>query len=821
LSNNILALKFKQATSFFLMKNRRHFYFLYGFLLFMVCFSANAADAPGLQASQIKDWAGTLARAEQLIQKADLSDENLEGVRSDLLALRVQVVSAINAAEPETQRIKDELSTLGPLPAADAPKELPTITAKRKTINDELAAADGVSKEAGLTVTRIDHILLEISSLRRTRFAERIRSRSQSPLSPALWKKAGAECLDDWSQFSASLKSFWANPAVQSADFSSMAYMLGAGALLFLALFVWLRRWAVARASSLTGEPTQGQRLEFALVMGLIRALVPSAIVLSFYLVLRHFDILPDSAQEFVWASVTSLSSVFLIAAVCRSVLTPFSPRWRLIGATSRGSRSISFAIIAIAVVFALDNMLDELRSIYGASLELTIIQKFISGLSIAAILLLFLKQSFWQQKPSAAVRPSILGPHAWGWVRVFLHVLVLAIPLSAALGYVALSRLMATQIVLTLGLFIGGALTRGVLAETIRHILAPETASAAEESQAANGDNDSNEMLIFWVTVFVNLLVVILAIVVLLFIWGAGGSDLGAWLYEAFFGIKIGSLSISPSNLLLAAVLFVVFGAFTRFLQRTLEQSVFPRTRLDIGLRNSIRATVGYVGFVLATLLAASTVGLNLSSLAMIAGALSVGIGFGLQNIISNFVSGLILLVERPIKVGDWVVVGEYQGYVRKISVRATELTTFDRASVFIPNSNLIASPVMNRTHADRDGRIILPVGVAYGSDTNKVRELLLDIAREHGGVKINPPPGVLFRSFGSDALQFELVAYIYDVDKLLGITSDLCFSIDKVLREHQIAIPFPQRDVHLGLQEKQLEAILKALSGHQNPAT
>ena len=798
------------------MKNIKHVLFIFAFIVMAASISAPASAAQALPPGTIKDWTATLDRIERATLKTDISDDAVEELRSELAGLRTQVLAAIAASAQETQDIKDKLNALGPLPTADAPPELPAITARRKSINDEMAAVDGAGKEAGLVVTRIDHIQLDISSLRRTRFAERIRSRSQSPLSPALWKKASAESMEDWKQFSASLQSFRASPAVQAADFSGVAYALFVGVLLIVAMFAWLRRWIVARAGALQEDPSQGQRLEFALVMGLIHALVPSAICLGLYLALRNSEIVPDSVHELAWIVTVSLLSVFLIAAFCRAVLTPFSPRWRLLGSTAHGSRSISFAIIAIAVVFALDNVFDELRMLYSATLELTIIQKFISGISIALILLLFLKQPFWQQKPSSTARPSILGPRAWGGVRVFLHVLVLAIPLSAALGYVALSRLMATQIVLTLGLFIGGALTRGVLSETIRHIVSPESGPTILK-QALSGDDDSNEMLIFWITAFANLLVAILAIFVLLFIWGAGGRDLGAWLYQAFFGIKIGSLTIAPSDILLAVLLFAALGIFTRFLQRSLEQSVFPRTRLDIGLRNSIRATVGYVGFVLAVALSASAVGLDLSNLAMIAGALSVGIGFGLQNIISNFVSGLILLVERPVKVGDWVVVGEYQGHVRKISVRATELTTFDRASVFIPNSSLIASPVLNKTHADRDGRIILPVGIAYGSDTQKVRELLLAIAHEHPAVKDNPAPGVLFRGFGSDALQFELIVYIHDVDKLLGVTSDLCFSIDKALRENSIAIPFPQRDVHLGLQDGQLEAILKALAERQ----
>jgi small-conductance mechanosensitive channel len=261
----------------------------------------------------------------------------------------------------------------------------------------------------------------------------------------------------------------------------------------------------------------------------------------------------------------------------------------------------------------------------------------------------------------------------------------------------------------------------------------------------------------------------------------------------------------------------FTVLLIATRLMQRTLEREIFPRTRLDAGVRNSIRAAVGYGGFTVAAALGVATLGIDLSNLAIIAGALSVGVGFGLQSIVGNFVSGIILLVERPVKVGDWIVVGDLQGYVKRISVRATEVSTFDRASVFIPNSNLISGPVTNRTYADPQGRIVIPLSVAYGSDIQRVREVMMAIATSNPNVLESPPPVVLFRSFGESALHFELVAYIPDVNRSLAVTSDLCFAIEEGFARAGVLFPFPHRDVNLQLNPEQLERITSALEGNQ----
>jgi potassium-dependent mechanosensitive channel len=178
------------------------------------------------------------------------------------------------------------------------------------------------------------------------------------------------------------------------------------------------------------------------------------------------------------------------------------------------------------------------------------------------------------------------------------------------------------------------------------------------------------------------------------------------------------------------------------------------------------------------------------------------VGVGFGLQNIVSNFVSGLILLFERPIKAGDWIVVQSGEGYVKRIGVRATEIETFDRASILVPNSELVSSTVKNWFHGNSLGRLELDVGVSYSSDPDKVRDLLIQCASEHGSIMSHPAPEVTFSDFADSALVFRLRAYLKNYDKAYRVRSELRFAIFAALSRAGIVIPFPQRDVHISTE-------------------
>jgi small-conductance mechanosensitive channel len=303
----------------------------------------------------------------------------------------------------------------------------------------------------------------------------------------------------------------------------------------------------------------------------------------------------------------------------------------------------------------------------------------------------------------------------------------------------------------------------------------------------------------VLWVRALLDPVLLGLAVYLLAPTWGVPQEDLARWGASLLAGFTIGGVNVSLTDIALAALVLVVALTATRALRRTLAERLLPRTRLDLSVQHSISVGAGYLGVVLAVLLAVAVVGIDLSSIALVAGALSVGIGFGLQAIVNNFVSGLILLIERPVKVGDWVVVGDHQGYVRRIHVRSTELETFERSTVILPNSELLSSAVVNWTHKDKVGRVDVRIGVDYGIDVEKVREVLLACARAHPEVLSWPRPQVFFLDFGDSALIFELRAFLRDVEKRLRVGSELRFAIDKAFREAGIEFPYPQHDIHL----------------------
>ncbi len=261
--------------------------------------------------------------------------------------------------------------------------------------------------------------------------------------------------------------------------------------------------------------------------------------------------------------------------------------------------------------------------------------------------------------------------------------------------------------------------------------------------------------------------------------------------------GFMLGGVRIVIGKLLAGMLMFLALFTFTRWLRRKLERDWLVRAGVEPSTRDTVATLFGYITFIIAMLVGLSYAGLDLSKLAIVAGALSVGIGFGLQNIVSNFVSGLILLFERPIRTGDFINVSGSEGIVRKMRIRATEIETGDRETIIMPNSNLLSNPVRNRSLRTRMGRVVLNVGVAYGSDPELVRKVLKEVAAKHPAIR--GEGAVLFTNFGASSLDFELSAPIIDGDGKGGVASDLRFSIIAAFAQAGIEMPFPQQDVYI----------------------
>lgn len=269
--------------------------------------------------------------------------------------------------------------------------------------------------------------------------------------------------------------------------------------------------------------------------------------------------------------------------------------------------------------------------------------------------------------------------------------------------------------------------------------------------------------------------------------------SDLKNWIEN--FQIKSLKLHVFAQAVIFLLITLNVF----KFFKNVVGEKLLVKANIDAGIRYSISVLIGYIGWVVAGWGVLSIFGINMDKLAMVLGALSVGLGFGLQHIVNNFFSGVLILFERPIKKGDWVIVNGKEGIVTNIKIRSTELKTFDETSVVIPNADILSNSLVNMTHTDMLGRVVIRVGVSYDSDLHKVEKLLIECAKRHPKVEQGREPAVFLSEFGDSSINFELMVIICDVMSRKRAQSDIMFDIYDTFAKEGIEIPFPQRIVHL----------------------
>ena len=771
------------------------------------------APAPGVKAkpdeiqTKLDGWKGEIEQIASGLTRDGQSDRRLAELRARVDTIRAGVEAIDQAESPRVAAIEARLKQLGPAPAAKddepAPVEAEAIKTERDDQQKLLAEAQGRVKQAQFLNLRADEIVKAISEKRRSRFAKDMVERSRSVLDPSLWLEAAQTMPGTVSGLVYLLADWFSLLASRGLE---TATAVGSVILVFLTI-LWTARRRLALLTERdpdAGEPTMLMRSLKAAGIVLVNFAAP---VLSLFGIARALDVFelnPARVELFISALAAGVASAAMVYGIALAILAPGKPQWRLTPVGDQTAVRLLRLFVGLSIVHGVGVWFLRLLDVLAAPVAALILASGLFAIVDAILVMLALRsaaRSMAGDEETAEIAEAAAEGRSslWRWILPLGWILAIGAVVAATTGYVALASFV-TQQMIHIGFLLGALYILLILADEI--ILATFRAQSRfglVMTRSMGMARETVEQIGVVLSGLVRLLLIAAAGLFILAPLGVDGQDMVSDAKGAFFGIKVGGLTFSMSTILSALVFLMVGLAVTRGIQGWLDQRFLPRTRLDIGLKNSIRTSFGYVGTIVSVALAFSVVGLDLQNLAIVAGALSVGVGFGLQSIVNNFVSGLILLVERPIKAGDLVEMGAEKGFVRKINVRSTEIETFDRASLIVPNSSLISGNVKNWMHRDLTGRCVVNVGVAYDADPAQVKAILLACAEAHEKVLKFPVPVVFFTNFGADALEFRLICTVGAVTDAFGVESDLRFAIVAELREKGIEIPFAQRDINI----------------------
>ncbi|MBB3234756.1 mechanosensitive ion channel family protein [Phyllobacterium endophyticum] len=745
---------------------------------------------------QIADYAQQLEKADTDAALADLR-LNLEATAKKLLEIGVSF-------RPRVTEINSRLDQLGPPPAQGQPPEAQIVTDERTKLTTEKAEINAVLGETEDQLIAVNKLVDGTVDARRELFANTLSQRVDINYS------LGSEIADAYGQelrtMNQVISSWWR--FVIAFKWQSMLAAAFFAALAALVLLIGGQRTLghLYLRDARIESPSYLSRLAVAFWSTLMRSATVVVFLATTYLFMNYFNVLrPDIASLF-YMLFSIIGIVYFVHALAQAVICPGAPNWRLVRVAPRPGRILMVLITATATITGLDYIADTINQIAASPLSLTVAKSLFATVLVGLLIIAIALLKPLEDEETGNVKP---WPKA---MRVFLYLVGLVPIVAALMGYIGLARFVSQQIVIN-----GAVIVTMYLGFLTARAVSDENALAGTKLgravQARLGlDETALDQLGLVLSIVINILVVMLGIPIILLLWGFQWSEMSAWFVAIATGFQIGSVNISLVAIAIGLLLFALFFGFTRWFQNWLDNRVMARGRLDSGVRNSIRTAVGYLGLGVAGVIGISAAGINLSSLALVAGGLSLGIGFGMQAIVSNFVSGLILLAERPFKVGDWIETGGVGGIVKKISVRATEVETFQRQSLIIPNSSFINGSVGNWTHRNKLGRVDIPIGVSHKVDPRRVHDILMEIARNHPLVLKNPEPFVAFNAISESVMQFEIRVHLADLSNSGTVQNEIRFTLIDRFAEEGIEIPYPQRDVNLHLEDA--ESIVEMLT-------
>jgi small-conductance mechanosensitive channel len=744
---------------------------LFRFCLILWIALASLSFAQGGGPGAYENWNKDAARAEAVLGNAEASDAALEALRSQIVDWRQTFLDAQSQDMARVGNLEDQLNALAPVPDSGADP----LADRRAALSEHLNEARAPLLRAKEAYSRASGLIREIDQIISARRKNALLELGPMPLVPSKWVAAMTEVVGVIAGLADEVSGA-INNAASRASFQSNLLNIILQVSLTIAFFFGASRVS-ARARNLSQSVVRNPRLAHLVAASVKAAMLVAAFYALGAAVLQTnmfgvrgalvLDAMP------IWAG-------YVIAAIFISdrLATGSGSAFELPSDLAEGSIRRTFVLGAL--IFVVDHALDHVfvfNEVSGASISVLHFVLILLGAYVLSRATVKLRQA----SESDDAGPD--GVFAIRFARLLAQVglfITYGAPVLGAVGYMTAAYSLVLASLLTLALCSVIVIVQGALVDLY--------------ARAIGREREQEDGL---VPILISFVIGFASLPFFALIWGARVSNLSEVWDQIKEGVPVAGTRISPLDFLTFVLIFTIGYMATRLIQSALRGSVLPKTRLDAGAQNAIVSGLGYVGIFIAAMIAISSTGLDLSSLAIVAGALSVGIGFGLQNIVSNFVSGIILLIERPVTKGDWIDVGGTMGYVRDISVRSTRIETFDRSDVIVPNADLVSGKVKNYTRGNTIGRLIVPVGVAYGTDTRRVEGILREIAEAQPMVVLNPGPSVVFQGFGADSMDFEIRAILRDVNFMLSVKSEINHQIAERFVAEGIEIPFAQRDI------------------------
>lgn len=716
--------------------------------------------------------------AEGLIDGQLVSDARLEEARQELSDWRARLLDAQNVNAGVIERLQAQIDALG-APPADGQTEPAEIAQRRDELNRQLAEAQVPRLTATEAYNRADGLISQIDSVLRARQNEMLLERGPSPLVPSHWqdtvRSLGLVVGTIQSEVARAIDDARTNPQLRDGWLVAAA-LAGAGLL----LLVRGRSWAMRLASLIMRRRARGT-VVFLASLGQILLPVVGVIVLVTAVITT--GLAGEMGTRLLLALIAFLTTTFTALWLGGQLFPQDDSATALLALSAADRAKARRTSVGIGVTMGVGGLLDTITGFnqIGPAADGVLLLPFfvVLGFFLWRLGQLLIGASVTAREQETANFASRTS----GLLGQALRIIGVIGPLLSLAGYDNAASSLMQPTGLTLGLLAFFL----ALQVPIRDIYALITRTPVADAGGA------------LVPVLVNFLLAIVSVPLLALIWGMRPAELGEYYARVSEGFSLGDARITPGDVLRVILVFAIAYTVVRLIQGALKSTVLPRTKMDVGAQNAIVSGLGYVGIAIAALMAINAGGIDLTALAFVLSALSVGIGFGLQNVVQNFVAGIILLIERPIGEGDWIEVGGNMGIVKSISVRSTTIETFDKQQLIVPNGDFISGTVTNWTRGSQIGRAVVTVGVAYGNDTRRVQEILLEIATENPQVMKYPEPGVDFVGFGADSLDFRIRAMLYDVNTLVSVQTEIHHRIAERFAEEGIEIPFAQRDIWL----------------------